>query len=92
MKLLSPSAIHVFHFNDYPADPPREKLTDADRVYPGDGSAPFKALLKDLSAGGFRVMLSLELFNRKYWAQDPLTVARTGLEKMKALVQDIPPR
>ena len=68
VKLLSPSAIHVFHFNDYPADPPREKLTDADRVYPGDGSAPLKALLKDLSAGGFRVMLSLELFNRKYWA------------------------
>jgi 2-keto-myo-inositol isomerase len=92
VKLLSPSAIHVFHFNDYPADPPRERLTDADRVYPGDGSAPLKALLKDLSAGGFRVMLSLELFNRKYWAQDPLTVARTGLEKMKALVQDIPAR
>ena len=79
------SAIHVFHFNDYPADPPREKLTDADRVYPGDGSAPLEALLKDLSDGGFRVMLSLELFNRKYWAQDPLAVARTGLEKMRAL-------
>jgi sugar phosphate isomerase/epimerase len=92
VKLLSPRAIHVFHFNDYPADPPREKLTDADRVYPGDGSAPLKALLRDLSAGGFRVMLSLELFNRRYWAQDPLTVARTGLEKMKALVQDFSQR
>ena len=57
IKLLSPRAIHVFHFNDYPADPPREKLTDADRVYPGDGAAPLKALLRDLSAGGFRVML-----------------------------------
>lgn len=92
VKLLSPSAIHVFHFNDYPANPTREKLTDADRVYPGDGTAPLKALLEDLAAGGFHVMLSLELFNRKYWAQDPLTVARTGLEKMKALVQDIPSR
>ena len=40
VKLLVAAAIHVFHFNDYPANPPREKLTDADRVYPGDGVAP----------------------------------------------------
>ena len=53
-----------------------------------DGAAPLKALLRNLSAGGFRVMLSLELFNRTYWTQDPLHVARTGLDKMKALVQD----
>jgi 2-keto-myo-inositol isomerase len=91
IKFLSPRAIHVFHMNDYPADPPREKLTDADRVFPGDGTAPLKALLQDLSAGGFHVMLSLELFNRKYWNQDPLTVARTGLERMKALVKSIQP-
>jgi sugar phosphate isomerase/epimerase len=89
IKLLSPRAIHVFHFNDYPGDPPREKLTDADRVYPGDGVAPLGTLLRDLAEGGFRVMLSLELFNRKYWTQDALTVARTGFEKMNALVQSI---
>ena len=83
---LAVESIHVFHFNDYPADPPREKATDADRVYPGDGVAPLKPLLRDLAAGGFHVTLSLELFNRKYWSQDPLIVVRTGLEKMKALV------
>lgn len=87
VKLLSPRAIHVFHFNDYPANPPREKLTDADRVYPGDGTAPLETLLRDLAEGGFRVMLSLELFNRQYWSQDAQTVARTGFEKMNALVQ-----
>jgi len=32
-------------------------------------------------------MLSLELFNRDYWSQDPLQVARTGLEKMRTLVR-----
>ena len=30
--------------------------------------------------------LSLELFNPEYWQQDALVVARTGLEKMKAVV------
>jgi 2-keto-myo-inositol isomerase len=89
VKLLSPRAIRVFHFNDYPANPPRERLTDADRVYPGDGVAPLPALLQDLAEGGFQVMLSLELFNRQYWSQDPLTVARTGFEKLNALVQGI---
>jgi len=93
-KFLSPRAIHVFHINDYPADRPREALTDADRVYPGDGSAPLKTLLDDLRAGGFHLMLSLELFNRTYWKQAPLTVARAGIEKMKALVEGTgaPPR
>jgi 2-keto-myo-inositol isomerase len=85
--LLGPAAIHVFHVNDYPGQPDRQKLTDADRVYPGDGIAPYKTLLRDLRASGFQVMLSLEVFNRQYWKQDPLTVARTGLQKMKALVE-----
>jgi 2-keto-myo-inositol isomerase len=88
IKLLGPSAIHVFHFNDYPADPPRTRLTDADRVYPGDGIAPLRSVLHDLSAGGFRVTLSLELFNRKLWTQDPLTVAQTGVQKLKALLSN----
>jgi 2-keto-myo-inositol isomerase len=32
-------------------------------------------------------VLSLELFNREYWKQDPLEVAKTGLTKMKASVE-----
>jgi hypothetical protein len=35
--------------------------------------------------GGTKV-LSLELFNREYWKQDPLLVAKTGLQKLRALV------
>jgi sugar phosphate isomerase/epimerase len=86
LKLLSPAAVPVLHFNDYPAAADRTTLTDADRVYPGDGVAPLKAILKTLADGGFRVMLSLEVFNRDYWKQDPAVVAKTGYDKMKALV------
>ena len=86
IPLLGPSSIHVFHVNDYPKQPAREDLTDADRVYPGDGVAPLAALLKDLRENHFRVMLSLELFHREYWKQDPLIVAQTGYRKLKALV------
>jgi sugar phosphate isomerase/epimerase len=86
LKQLGPLALQVFHMNDYPADPPRDKITDAHRVYPGDGIAPLAAMLRDLHALGFRGLLSLELFNRDYWKQDANLVARTGLEKMRAVV------
>ena len=86
LKHISAHAIQVFHLNDYPADPPRETIGDRDRVYPGDGIAPLTQILGDLRANGSRAFLSLELFNPTLWKQDPLTVAKTGLAKMKAAV------
>jgi sugar phosphate isomerase/epimerase len=85
LKVLSPGALQVLHMNDYPADPPRERIKDEHRVYPGDGVAPLKALLRDLRRMSFSGYLSLELFNRDYWKQDALQVARTGLAKMRAV-------
>ncbi len=86
IRMFNADALQVFHVNDYPASPPREKATDADRIYPGDGVAPFAQIIRDLRAIGFYGSLSLELFNKKYAQQDALVVARTGLEKTKAVV------
>lgn len=86
LRLLNAAALGVFHMNDYPADLPRDKIVDAQRVFPGDGVAPLKALLRDLYAIGFRGMLSLELFNPEYYKQDAAKVVETGLAKMKAAV------
>ena len=86
LRLLNGAAMHAFHINDYPAEPPREQMKDSDRVYPGDGVAPLDLILKTLYETGFRGMLSLELFNPNYWRQDALQVARTGLEKTRAAV------
>jgi sugar phosphate isomerase/epimerase len=86
IKLLGGAGMHVFHVNDYPASPPRDTITDADRVYPGDGVAPLDQLFRDLRDAGFCGVLSLELFNRTYWERDALEVVRTGLEKTRAAV------
>ena len=86
MQLLGPSALQVLHLNDYPADPPREKVDDSYRMYPGDGVAPLADLLQTLHKTGGQKVLSLELFNRKYWGMDALEIARAGLEKMKSAV------
>jgi sugar phosphate isomerase/epimerase len=86
LRMFNGRQIHVFHVNDYPADPPRDTISDADRVYPGDGVAPLGSILRTLRDIGFRGALSLELFNRTYWKQDAKLVAATGLSKMKTAV------
>ena len=86
LRLLGGLAMHVLHVNDYPADPPRDKITDASRVFPTDGIAPLGQIFRDLYAAGYRGVLSLELFNREYWKREPLWVAKTGLAKTKAAV------
>ncbi|MFN0020798.1 MAG: sugar phosphate isomerase/epimerase family protein [Pirellulaceae bacterium] len=86
LRMLSGQAVQVFHMNDYPKDPPRTSIKDADRVYPGDGVAPLGEILRTLFSNGFRGVLSLELFNPEYWKQDALAVAKQGLEKMKESV------
>jgi len=85
IKLLAGNKIQVFHLNDYP-DIARDKINDADRVYPGDGIAPVGEVLRQVIATGFDGVLSLELFNRKYWELDPNVVAAEGLRKMKAVI------
>ncbi|WP_209330400.1 sugar phosphate isomerase/epimerase family protein [Lunatimonas salinarum] len=89
LKLLNGQAIEIFHMNDYVDSIPREQQEDKDRVYPGDGAAPMTQILTDLQNMGGEKVLSLELFNRTYWEQDPLEVAKTGLAKMKAAVKAI---
>jgi len=86
LHMLDGGLIDIFHMNDYPGGKPREEQNDSDRVYPGDGVAPLHEIMKELKRKGGEMVLSLELFNRGYWDQDPLLVATTGLAKMKALV------
>ena len=86
LKMLGPQALQVFHWNDYPADPPHDKIGDGDRVYPGDGIAPITDIVKGFLQVGATPALSLELFNRNYWAMDALEAAKVGIEKMKASV------
>jgi sugar phosphate isomerase/epimerase len=87
LRLLNGAAMKVFHINDYPEDPPRQKINDSHRVFPGDGVAPLNKIFRNLYQTGFRGALSLELFNREYWQQEASTVARTGLQKIRAAVQ-----
>lgn len=89
LNLVGKPALEIFHMNDYPASATAATVTDADRVYPGDGVAPLKALLQSLKSPDKSVVLSLEVFNKNYYAQDALTVAKTGFERLKAVTAGV---
>jgi len=89
LSLLNGNAIVMFHVNDYPAEPPREQLQDRHRLYCGDGIAPWGKILPSLRTIGYEGSLSFEVFNQEYWATgDPLLVAKTGLEKLNAVLRE----
>ena len=86
IRMMSPAAIPVIHFNDYPGGIAPAQIKDADRNFPGEGVAPITQILKDLKALGGKTVLSIEIFNQQYWKLDALVCAKTGFEKAKAAV------
>lgn len=87
LSLIAGGALPIFHVNDYPATPEREKLTDGDRVFPGDGAAPWRQIISTLARNGFDGVFSFEIFNRDYARRySAVEQAKIGLEKMRALL------
>ncbi|WP_185155434.1 sugar phosphate isomerase/epimerase family protein [Rudanella paleaurantiibacter] len=88
LALVGKPAVEIFHINDYP-NIARETIVDADRVYPGDGIAPIKPILSAIRNPDRPIVLSFEVFNKGYYAQDPLVVAKTALQKMNAILKSL---
>lgn len=78
--------LFVVHLNGC-EDLPREQLTDAHRLYPGEGVIPIGQILSRLHARGWDGTASVEIFRPAYWEQDPREVARTAFERAKAVAE-----
>ena len=70
-----------------PAQPDPLTQKDEDRVMVGEGIADLPRVIANLRSIGYRGPLSLELFNRTLWEQDPLDVVKRGLDRIRALVE-----
>lgn len=81
---LDPSKLFIFHINDA-EDIPKERLTDAHRLYPGTGILPIAEIKEHFDKIGYDRMVSIEIFRPEYWAQDPYEVAR----KAKAATEKV---
>ena len=80
--------VAIWHWNDTPGDRPFSEQSDADRVLPGDGVGPLREIEQLALAQGYEGYVSLELFNPDLWDQDPIEVAKIGMEKMQAYFGD----
>jgi 2-keto-myo-inositol isomerase len=72
---LDPAKLFIFHINDA-EDLPKEKLTDAERLYPGTGILPLAEIKQHFDKIGYDRMASIEIFRPEYWEQDPFEVAK----------------
>jgi 2-keto-myo-inositol isomerase len=87
LKQINGASLHLMHLNDYPQAADASTLNDGNRIYPGDGVAPLRQILRDLRDNGFRGYLSLELFNKEYWARSADENLKTAMEKIRATVR-----
>jgi 2-keto-myo-inositol isomerase len=86
LDLLRDGELHHLHFEDVPADPPRELLGQAHRVWPGDGIAPLRRIVEVLKRKHYAGAASLELFNPAIQSTDPYEVAKKARAAIEPLV------
>jgi len=81
---MKPEKLFIFHINDA-EDRPKDQLTDAHRVYPGEGILPLREIKQHLDKIGYDRMVSIEIFRPEYWNEDPFEVAK----KAKAATEEV---
>jgi 2-keto-myo-inositol isomerase len=84
IEKMKPEKLFIFHINDA-EDLPKESLTDAHRLYPGEGILPIREIKQRFDKIGYDRMVSIEIFRPEYWAEDPFEVAR----KAKAATEKV---
>jgi 2-keto-myo-inositol isomerase len=72
---MNPEKLFIFHINDA-EDLPKDKLTDAHRLYPGEGILPIKEIKAKFDEIGYDKMVSVEIFRPEYWNENPFEVAK----------------
>ena len=84
IESMKPEKLFIFHINDA-EDLPKEQLTDAHRLFPGEGILPIREIKKSFDKIGYDRMVSIEIFRPEYWNEDPFEVAR----KAKAATEEV---
>lgn len=86
LRHCGPGTIGLMHVNDWPADLQPARCSDADRILPGTGAVEWSSIIDHLEAIGYDGVLSLELFNRELWQDDPAAVARRGRMALQTIL------
>ena len=85
LDLLRDGELHHLHFEDVPADPPREIQGQPHRKFPGEGIAPLRRIIEVLKRKKYAGAVSFETFAPDVQGTDPYQVAirvRAAIEPM----------
>jgi 2-keto-myo-inositol isomerase len=88
LDLIRSGEIPHVHFQDVPADLPRELLGQTTRVIPSDGVTPLARILRKLSEKGYSGPISVELFSPEFQNADPYEMARRIREKAEPIMRE----
>lgn len=90
LALLTADNLAFVQVSDW-AGIPREFVTDADRIMPGDGDLPLTELLTALHQRGYRGPVSLELLNPAIWQLKAPQVMEIGVSAVRRVLPQSPP-
>jgi sugar phosphate isomerase/epimerase len=86
LELLRDGELHHLHFEDVPAQPPREIQGQPHRVFPGEGIAPLRRIVEVLKRKQYAGPASFETFNPVVQATDPYQVAMRARSAIEPLI------
>ncbi len=82
LERLTPANLFHVQLCDV-AGVPRELMTDADRVMPGEGDFRLEPVVRRLREIGYAGAVSLELMNAELWQSNPKQVVELGLTALE---------
>ena len=86
LELLRDGELHHLHFEDVPANPPREIQGQPHRVFPGEGIAPLRRIVEAIKAKKYAGPASFESFTPEIQAMDPYQLAMRVRKAMEPLI------
>ena len=86
LRAIPGDRISHYHIDDAARDKPPGSQMDPDRVMPGDGAIDLAAEIRVLREIDYEGTVSLELFNRDLWEEDPRELLARGMDRLTALL------
>ena len=84
--VMDPSQIYSIHINDV-EDVPKEAITDAKRLIPGEGVIPLDDICRHLKAIGYDGWCTIELFREEYYQWEPNVLAEKSREATLSILE-----
>jgi len=86
LKQVSMEKVFMVHLNDVkPLPMGIKEQSRGFRYFPGEGEAPLREIVQCFVKGGYKNYYCIEIFNERYWAEDPMTI----LEKSKSSLEGL---